>query len=212
VISPKEESYNELGAAWWQYVAAQPSPTNPLGDATGANCAKGQSGSVFFLTGTSGTGRATRDACTVFGEKELFFPLVNVFDVHTPGDGLDTPTKVYKDLQTVKFRADTLYASVDGVPVANLNPATTPYRSCSEPVAGCEPSSFSVRFPADNIFNTDKVKYPAGKYGPAVQEGYYLMLSPLKPGRHTITFGGTGNFAGPFSQDVTYHLLVVEKK
>ena len=27
----------------------------------------------------------------------LFFPLLNAFDVHTPGDGLDTPELVYED-------------------------------------------------------------------------------------------------------------------
>ena len=32
--------------------------------------------------------------------------------------------------------------------------------------------------------------------------------APLRPGQHTITFGGTGNFNGPFIQDITYHLLV----
>jgi hypothetical protein len=154
-----------------------------------------QMGERFRVLPPGGPGdtAVTRSACSVSGQNELFFPLVNAFDVHTPGDGLDTPKKVYKDFQSFGFRADTLNASVDGVPVGNLDPVTTPYRACAAPVAGCTPSSFSLTFPDDNLFGL-----PAGTYAPAVQDGYYLLLAPPKPGRHTIRFGGTGNFGGPF--------------
>ena len=60
--------------------------------------------------------------------------------------------------------------------------------------------------PDANLFGID-----AGDYAPAVADGFYLLLAPLSPGRHTITFGGTGNFGGPdapFSQDITYQLRV----
>jgi hypothetical protein len=203
VIPPIGKTYNYLAVAWWQYALGQPTATNPLLDRTGASCTIGQSGPVFFLTGTSGTGTAVRDACIVSGPRALFFPLVNAFDVHTPGDGLDTPALVYKDFQSFGFRADSLSASVDGVPIRNLDPTTTPYHACAAPVQGCAPSSFSLMFPDDNLFGL-----PAGKYAPAVQDGYYLLIAPLRPGRHTVTFGGTGNFNGPFTQDITYHLVV----
>ena len=203
VVPPTGTTYNDLAVAWWQYALGQPKATNPLLDPIGANCTKGQSGPVFFLTGTAGSGTVTRTACTVPAGQELFFPLVNAFDVHVPGDGLDTPELVYQDFQSFGFRADTLSASIDGVAVGNLDPATTPYRACAAPVAGCTPSSFSLTFPKHNLFGL-----PAGTYAPAVQDGYYLLLNPLEPGRHTIKFGGTGNFGGPFSQDITYRLLV----
>jgi hypothetical protein len=61
-----------------------------------------------------------------------------------------------------------------------------------------------VAFPDANLF-----RLPAGTYAPAVADGYYLLLAPLRPGVHTIAFGGTGNFGGPTSQDITYHLRVV---
>ena len=181
----------------------QPNATNPLTDPTGAGCRTGQTGPVFFLVGTAGTGQATRDECVVPSGRLLFFPLVNAFDVHTPGDGLDTPDLVWNDLQnTLGFRADSMYATVDGVPVPNLDPATSPFRACAGPPPECAPS-FSFTFAAENLFGL-----AAGTYAPAVADGFYLLLPPLPVGRHTITFGGTGNLGGPFSVDVVYHLRV----
>jgi hypothetical protein len=206
IIAPQGTSYGPLSAAWWQYVHSFPASTNPLSDPTGAGCAAGQSGAVFFLVGASGSASVTRDKCRVPRDKRLFFPMVNAFDVHVPGDTLTTVEKVWADLQdTNGFRVDSLYASIDGVAVRNLDLATSPYRGCAGPDPACAPRSFSLRFPAGNPF-----QLPAGTYKPAVADGFYLLLAPLKPGPHTITFGGVGNFAGVFSQDITYHLVVTK--
>jgi hypothetical protein len=203
------KTYGAWSAAWWQYVLAQPASSNPLNDSTGAGCAKAQSGPVFFLVGTSSTGTATRDQCTVPAGKALFFPLVNAFDVHTPGDGLDTPELVWNDLQnTIGFGPfSELQAKIDGVPVGNLDPASTPFRACAGPDARCTAPDFSLAVPDENILTI-----PAGIYAPAVADGFYLLLTPLRPGRHTITFGGKGLFGGSsFSQDITYNLTVTPK-
>src|SRR5437870_5718046 len=71
VVPPAGTIYNDLAVAWWQYALGQPEATNPLVDRTGANCASGQSGPVFFLTGTAGSGAVARDQCTVSGHKQL---------------------------------------------------------------------------------------------------------------------------------------------
>jgi hypothetical protein len=199
--------YDALSAGWWKYALAQPAASNPMLDTTsGAGCRVGQAGPVFFLVGTFGDATvAERDNCVVPANRALFFPLLNVVDLHVPGDGLDTPDKIWADLLSFGFRADTLRASVDGVPIANLNPSTTPYRACVAPVAGCFPRSFSITLPADNVFGI-----AAGTYAPAVADGFYLLLAPLKPGVHTIKFGGTGAvFGGASAQDITYHLRVL---
>lgn len=206
VVPPLGKLYDNLSVSWWQYVLGQPAATNPLLDETGAGCATGQSGPVFFLVGANGTGAPTRDQCSVRAGKLLFFPLVNGFDVHVAPDGLDTPDLVWNDFTvTLAFRVDSLHASVDGVAVSRLNPATSPFRACAAPVAGCA-RPFSLTLPDANLFGI-----PAGVYKPAVADGFYLLLAPLRPGVHTISFGGTGNFGGanaPFSQDITYRLTV----
>jgi hypothetical protein len=206
VIPPFGKVYDLLSVKWWQYVLGQPASSNPLTDPTGERCRAGQSGLVFFLVGTFGSGQVTRDQCSVPAGRLLFFPLVNGFDVHTPGDGLDTPELVWNDfLVTLGWRVNALHASVDGVPVRNLDPATSPYRACAAPVSGCA-RPFSLRLPTGNLFDI-----PAGTYAPAVADGFYLLLAPLRPGVHTITFGGEGNLGGPFTQDVTYRLRVLPR-
>ena len=216
VIPPVGKVYNVLGVAWWKYALSRPAATNPLRDSTGAHCADGQSGPVFFLVGGEGSATAER-TCTVHGLKALFFPIINTIDFHTPqGDVPDnntTPQLVYQEFlgntrnRSGNLSASGLHANVDGSEIANLHPANTPYRACALPVNGCFPGAFSFTMPADNLF--DFAHEPAGTYFPALQDGYYLLLAPLAPGRHTIKFGGNAFFGAPFSQDITYHLVIV---
>ncbi|MDB5059940.1 MAG: hypothetical protein JWO59_3412 [Chloroflexi bacterium] len=200
-------TYGGWSAAWWQYVESQSKSSNPLVDPTGAGCRVGQSGPVFFLVGTNGSGATTRDQCTVPAVKALFFPLVNAFDVHVPVDGLYTPQKVWDDLHVTSgfsINFSSLFAKIDNLPVSNLDQAATPYRACAGPAEdGCTAPALSLTFPADNFFGI-----PAGTYSPAVADGVYLLVAPLAPGTHTITFGGTGFDSGSFSQDITYNLVV----
>lgn len=198
-------SYAQWSAVWWQWALSLNATGNPLPDPTGARCGAGQSrgGPVFFLVGAFGNGAITRDACVVPAGKLLFFPLVNAIDFHTPGDGLDTPELTRQDLLKYFGPITELHAGIDGEAVGNLNPVTTPYRACAGGDPTCSPA-FNVTLPADNFWSI-----PAGVYYPAVADGYYLMLAPLRPGPHTITFGGTGTYAGgPLVQDITYHLIV----
>src|SRR5438045_3460219 len=44
-------SYGEWSARWWQWTLQIPLATNPNFDTTGAHCAEGQSGHVWFLAG-----------------------------------------------------------------------------------------------------------------------------------------------------------------
>ena len=202
------KTYGAWSAAWFQYVMSQPVSSNPLLDPTGAGCRKAQSGKVFFLVGANGTGSFTRDQCTVPAGKALLFPLVNGFDVNTPPvEPVKTPLETWEELQTFFGGASALFASIDGVAVANLDPATTPYRACAGPVARCSAPAFSMFLPAENFFASFGVT--EGTYAPAVADGFYLLLAPLKPGPHTITFGGTGlSSGGPFFENITYHLVV----
>ncbi len=95
------------------------------------------------------------------------------------------------------LREHTLAVEIDGVPVTNLEDYRTPTRV------------FTALFPVDNIFGITANECPRvnGLFAcsPSAGNGIYLMLAPLRPGRHVIHFSVSGFF------DVTYRLTVEGK-
>src|SRR4051794_22907267 len=82
VSTPYGLTYAQWSARWWQWAFSIPGPVNPLIDTTGAQCAQGQSGNVWFLAGlwvdpplVPNTAVRT---CTVPSGKALFFPVANI--------------------------------------------------------------------------------------------------------------------------------------
>ena len=98
-----------------------------------------------------------------------------------------------------------MYASVDGVSIGDLDPQTTPYRVASGPFEftlvenSIDTFCLSGRRNAKNY-----VQCPAGE-SDAAADGVYLLLAPLPPGSHTLRFGGTF-FDGGFPLNITYHI------
>ncbi|MDI2127429.1 signal protein [Yinghuangia seranimata] len=66
----------KLQERWWTWAAGQPRATNPVADTTGARCATGQPGDVWFVAGTFG-GEVTR-SCTVPAGRPIAGPLLNM--------------------------------------------------------------------------------------------------------------------------------------
>jgi hypothetical protein len=66
--------------------------------------------------------------------------------------------------------------SIDGLSLSQLGS----YRAKS-------PDAFSVTLPAGNVPEFLGLPTPAGTYTPQVADGYWLMLTPLPPGNHTIS-------------------------
>jgi hypothetical protein len=68
---------------------------------------------------------------------------------------------------------------------------------------------FEVALPEDNVFDapcTGLGNVPAGIYSPAVVDGFYAILGPLRPGPpHTVQIKAEGSVA----ETVTYTLIVV---
>jgi len=213
---PHGRTYGEWSNAWWQWALSIPTKNNPLLDTTGADCGQGQSGHVWFLAGTFGSGTATR-SCTIPTGTMLFIPIVNLsynnIGDTTPGS-LCPPThftesQLRQTLDRFIQSVTTLEADVDGVNIQNLQD----YR------AGSNNPTFSITLPSDNIYNFLGCTIPAGTYDtqPTVSDGYYLMLAPLKPGTHTIHFQGATSAVAPtpslpgisaITTEVTYDLTV----
>jgi hypothetical protein len=183
------KTYAQWSVDWWKWILEVPATNNPLLDTTGADCAVHQPGGrVWFLAGSPG-GAVTR-TCTVRYDKALFFPLVNIVALAT--GPADTEASIHADARAFVDGVDpsTLFARLDGRPIPNLGS----YRAHSP--------TFFLNLPPDNLFGL-----PPGIWGPAAADGYYLLLLPLRPGWHTLHFGGEFPDGSPV--DVTYRLNIV---
>ena len=68
-------SYADWTAKWWQWAYSVPRDVNPAYDDTGKYCAQGQSGPVWFLTGTYQ--HPANRYCTVPAGKAILFTILN---------------------------------------------------------------------------------------------------------------------------------------
>jgi len=194
---PHGNTYGEWSARWSQWVFSIPAAVNPALDDTGAHCAEGQSGQVWFLAGSFGN--AVSRTCTIPHGKALFFPIVAtsfgaaVFSCEPTNPGVPCDVAELRAAAAEAVDSVTLEASIDSAPLRNLNDYRVP-----SPV-------FSVTLPEDNV-----LAIPSGIYAPMVSDGYWLMLAPLSAGAHTIHFKATIT-SGPaegFEIEITYHLTV----
>lgn len=187
------KSYGEWSVELWQYIFEIPFENNPIFDQTGANCNYAQTGSVFFLVSTSG-GSATRNECVVPAGKTLFFSPMSIAGFthqREPEHSLRNYNRSFIN------STREIQVSIDGTDVGtivSLAPRSTPLRAASP--AGF----FTVIAPVNNIFGG----VPFQSYE-TVSDGFYLLVAPLSPGAHAITFGGISR---NFAADVTYNLIV----
>lgn len=187
----------EWSARWWQWLASIPAAVNPALDQTGADAAQGQSGQVFYLAGSAGTDPVVRNIQLPAG-KFTFFPMVT-FSYLAGIDGPALPIQEERDIaDSVMDLVTSLHANLDGRAIGGDLFA---HREI-DPFA----DGFDITIPEGNIFGADP-----GTYGPCVTDGYWLMLSPLPRGQHTLTFDAVVDFGGgsTFTQDITYHIQVV---
>ena len=170
------KTYAQWAAAYWQWAFSIPADTNPLTDTTGEFAAEGQSGSVWFVAGTFGDSQER--SIVVPAGKKLFMPVFQsifgsgVFDCEptVPGVFCDVPTLQATAAANIGLPGEVLEVLIDGVAVQDVSG----YRAAS-----VEP--FSITYPDNSL-----VGVAAGTYFPQVEDGYWLMLTPMTPGQHTI--------------------------
>jgi hypothetical protein len=171
------QTYGEWVVSYWQWAMSIPIASNPwANDPDGSFAANGQSGPVWFLGGSLGD-TVTR-SITIPVDKAIFVPVHQwifgavAFDCEPsiPGVVCDVPS-LRKAAADATKAVDSMEVLIDGVSVNDLGD----YRVKS-------PSTFSVTVPEDNLSSV-----PAGTHSPQVADGYYLLLSPLSAGSHTIS-------------------------
>ena len=122
--------------------------------------------------------------------KAIFFPIINTLWTTGPGDPPTTIPDILSARAGVTADVIGLSCTIDGVAVKHLEKFVT-----ISPV-------FSLTIPADNVLGL-----PAAVYTPDIDEGFYLMLAPLSPGKHTIHFTGNNVDLG-YALDITYNITV----
>jgi hypothetical protein len=85
-------SYGEWGARWWRWAYAFAVAYFPSSQAGEVDCFLGQSGSVWFLGGSTGEKPFTR-SCTIPTGTALFFPIVNYLRLSLSGPLLPTGSR-----------------------------------------------------------------------------------------------------------------------
>lgn len=184
---------SELTAEWWQWAMSTSEENSPLTDRTGKRCGVNQRGEVWFLAGGFGSAKVKRE-CSLPAGKKVFFPLVNM--VHwRPEDSNDLTcddVKAYAAMNNDS--AMDLFAELNGKPIQDLKQFRLASKECF------------------NVFA--RVPASAGAYNafPSATDGFWVLLDPLPPGRHTLKFGGRYNNKsadfGRMAQDIEYVLTV----
>jgi hypothetical protein len=204
VFPPKSHpfglSYRQWSAVWWQQaLAVSQSPGAPF-ESGPVDCSRLGTRHVVFLAGLTSAQTTTtvERSCQIRTSQAILFPLINVecSTIEPNPLGGPNPRTVAELRDCAQDVADlftNLTATVDGAPIADL----TAFRFQS-PV-------FTFTAAADNYFNI-----PAGEPARAVSDGYWIMLTPLPPGTHTVSFGGAAPALG-FSTLATYTLTVKHK-
>jgi hypothetical protein len=178
---------SELGDRWSQWAfGIDTSIINPFTEDLGQeSCDLGlqENSSILFLAPgprDSNTGDFPLHECQVRDGTSILIPIVNVICndlvVGSPLFGANEQDQriCANNIISDATLFDILHVNIDGIKVQNFEQ----YRIDS-PAGGLE----FISAP-NNVFNT-----PVGD-GNGVSDGFWILLEHLKPGKHTISFGG----------------------
>lgn len=209
VLDPAEPHYGKTYAEWntewykWIYGYQYDEDCHlPVDDSTGAYCAQGQSGDVFFLVGSleSAVKTVVRNKCVVPADAALFFPLTNIV-----GDNGGVPI----DQQPSDEENEAaIQEFVDAVDVENLSASVDRVKIPDLERFKVDATEFSYTLPEEpNFYTCAGASGVTGLIEPSYAAGYYVMLPPLSKGHHQIRFG-LDQPDDLYTLDVTYELTV----
>ena len=201
--SPYGIPFSEWPRIWWQYWVGIPNNQHPGVDYDPKKCSVNQQGPVWFLPDVVAKGNepyTLREfSCEIPKGKAILFPLstascwLGTPEFNDISDKLSPDPKADADLKTCAISPQDLtqleYVRIDGkdLDTTKLDRVTTSFYNVTIPSN-----------PAKGIFD----------FGPpgtsrALADGYFLFLSPLPEGKHTIEFAAVDQVAGPASPKQT---------
>jgi hypothetical protein len=195
VIPNNGPMYGELGAQWWKWAFSFGANVPYLNTGGPVDISAHQSGNVWFLAGANNGLTSPRTGVIPAGTR-LFFPLGNLInDYPCPAEfGFEPPPG--ETLEHFLQRTGNeflpnftdLFAEIDGAPLTDLSA----YRATSSMFTFTANTALQIYDPC--ITGTPQS---------GIAVGYYLLLTPLTSGTHTLHFGTPS-----WGQDITYILTV----
>jgi serine/threonine protein kinase len=200
------KTYAQWTADWLKWELQLPltnsaGAVHPLKISNAFDVAEGQTNEVWFLGApflANGLNTISRSCVVPFG-KALFFPLFVVEVSNIEGHPFYGATAQEQAARVDFFVAHfvKLFCEVDGVSLSDV-------------------SQFRVRSPqTDFIAPAPWIQGEAGGPGTVTGAGYFVFLSPLTPGKHTLHFGGEVSMTWPQDPvdmhekiDITYQIAV----
>jgi hypothetical protein len=198
VYPPSSRPYGSTYVQWemryFRFIAAIPASKNPASgtDLTGADCAIGQSGPVWYVPNT---GVGTSIQCTVPAGKALLLVPIEPECSTAEGNG-NTYEALRSCVERYVAAIKEVGVTVDG---AHLTDLLTRFLF--------QTPLFTYTYPADFVWNT-AVGHPGTTK--SVAEGVYVMLAPLAAGHHTVVLSERmgAPWVGKGTYAVTYQLTI----
>jgi hypothetical protein len=195
-------TYGEWAAQWVAWSEAGPFGANAITDMTGDFCAANQPPAlVWFLAGTFGG--AVERSCNIPAGRALFYPIVESPWIDCP----NTPDVTLSDEEVRDIIGSSISGPIEiastlnGIPIANLQVM----------VVRTQTAKFTSVLPDNNVLDGlgfCPTALGGGRTGRRIADGYWVMLPPLPPGQHTLTFRGAVGSPPGFETSVTYNLTV----
>ena len=195
--SPFGNSFAAWCEAWVKHLYAIPCEQHPLVAGDGIR-EMTQDGPVYFLSGALG-GTVHRTVAIPKG-KGIFFPVLNYtatypcrkYSGFKPAPGQSLQEFLQFNAASMVNQAANMSVSLDGVRINDV----VRYRVTT-------PLFYFIAAPELTCLDP----CVTGELQPGLTDGYWVMLKPLSPGKHTLHYRGSYPKLG-WVMDVTYEILV----
>lgn len=169
---------------YWAWLLVKPPERSPVADTTGAFCGDGQAGPVWFLASADAKSNIVR-SCAVPAGKFILLPAIA--SLIQSNAGRNPCSKIEADGVPEKGAAniESVYLTIDGQRFDSFYDNRVFTKNCT-----------AIRGDAGETVVRDAIFF-----------GAWIMLRPLPPGDHTISFGGKLEDLQNY-RDVTYKLTV----
>ncbi len=190
LFAKEARPYGKSIARWsellWSYIYAQPIDHSPFLDTTGADCAVGQKGPVWFLPAVPGAtlGTSVTRSCTIPRHRAILLQLASAMNDYPCPDPTFKPAPGQSLFDFLSAPIEPGISAVTGFEVSIDG------TKIDEPLAYRFTSDDVFTFTGDQSLTASFDTCVTGKPQKAVSDGYYLMFKPLPPGAHTIVVNG----------------------